>query len=154
MIVRQMQSSELDSTMVLFNYYKDEAIESLPKIAEEYDDNSMLETVRNYAIRPATCWFNSYEGSRPVGFIAGGLVPCPWNKKLVSAHISFVYMLPSHRSLESFKQLMQAFEEWAKANQCYQITGGDIGINIERSAKLYEHFGFKPMLHTFKEITE
>lgn len=154
MIVRQMQPYELDATMILFNYYRDEAIEAMPKIADEYDDSSMLETVRNYAIKNTAVWFNAYEGSRPVGFIAGALVPCPWNKKLVAAHISFVYMLPSHRSLENFKQLMQAFEEWAKLCECYQITGGDIGINIERSKKLYEHFGFKPMFHASKEITE
>ena len=154
MIVRKMMPHELDATVILFNYYRDEAIESIPRIADEYDENSMVETIRLYATNYEYIWLNAYEGQRPVGFIAGVLTPCPWNQKLVAAHISFVYMLESHRSLANFKQLMQSFEEWAKTCHCYQITGGDIGINIERSTKLYEHFGFTPMLHTYKEITE
>jgi len=152
MIVRRMQAHELDATMILFNYYRDEAIEALPRIADEYDENSMVMTVRSYASHAEYCWFNAYEGQRPVGFIAGVLTPCPWNKDLIIAHISFVYMLPSHRSLANFKQLMQEFEGWAKECKCYQITGGDIGIDLDRSQKLYEYFGFTPMLHTSKEI--
>ena len=138
--------------MILFNYYRDEAIESLPKIAEEYDENSMIMTVREYASHAEYVWLNAYEGQRPVGFIAGVLTPCPWNKLLVAAHISFVYLLPSHRSLPNFRLLMDGFEEWAKQVEAYQITGGDIGIDLDRSKKLYEYFGFTPMLHTYKEM--
>jgi GNAT superfamily N-acetyltransferase len=154
MIVRQAQSRELDSTVILFNYYRDEAIESIPRIADEYDEDSMIATIRTYISNHEYIWLNAMEGQRPVGFIGGVLTPCPWNDQLIAAHISFVYLLPSHRNLDNFKQLMTAFEEWARTCHCYQITGGDIGINIERSTKLYEHFGFTPMLHTYKEIVE
>ena len=154
MIVRQMQPYELDATMICFNYYRDEAIESIPKIADEYDENSMVETVRHYATHYESIWLNAYEGQRPVGFVGGYLSQCPWNKQLVTANVAFIYMLPSHRSLDNFKQLMQAFTEWAKTCECYEITAGDIGIDIERSQRLYEHLGFKSLLMMTKELND
>ena len=154
MIVRTMQPYELDATVILFNYYRDEAIESVPRIAEEYDENSMVDTIRNYAIRDQYIWLNMYEGQRPVGFIAGFIAQTPWNKDLLIANISFVYLLESHRTLENFKDLYSRFEEWARTFNAYQITGGDIGINIERSQRLYEHLGFKPVLLMVKETAE
>lgn len=154
MIVRTIQSYELDATMILFNYYRDEAVESLPRIAEEYDENSMIDTVRNYTIRNQYVWFNMYEGQRPVGFIAGFISATPWNKDLLVANISFVYLLTSHRSMDNFKSLYSKFEEWANSFEAYQITGGDIGINVDRSQRLYEHLGFKPVLLMVKETAE
>ena len=154
MIVRTMQPNELDATLILFNYYRDEAVQTMPKIALEYDEDSVVETIRNFSIRHNTCWFNLYEGQRPVGFIAGGLVPCPWNKTIASAHIAFLFVLPSHRSIDSVKQLMNEFEAWAKNCKCSQITGGDIGINLERSKKLYNHLGFQEGVWMAKEIAE
>lgn len=148
-----MLAHELDSTVILFNYYRDEAFDAVPKIAEEYDENSMVETIRNYAINYDCCWFNAYEGQRPVGFVAGYMTQCPWNKQIVTANIAFIYMLPTHRSMDNFRQLLTSFEEWAKLIEANEITAGDIGINFERSQKLYEHFGFKKSLLMTKDMT-
>jgi len=152
MIVRSMQANELDSTMLLFHYYRDEAILAMPKIQHEYDENSMINTVRTYASNYEYCWFNLYEGQRPVGFVAGYLSELPWNTSLVTANIAFIYVLPSHRNIDSFKQLLDRFTEWAKVCNCYEITAGDIGIDIDRSRRLYEHFGFEPVLLMTKEL--
>lgn len=149
-----MQGHELDATMILFNYYRDEAIESMPRIAEEYDENSMVMTVRTYASKVEYCWFNAYEGQRPVGFVGGFLSQCPWNEKILTANIAFIYMLPSHRSLDNFKQLLDAFDAWAKTMKAVEITAGDIGIDIERSRRLYEHVGFKEILLMTKELND
>lgn len=154
MVVRQMQPNELDATYLLFNYYADEAAEKVPGFAEAYDENSMVETIRLYATNYEYIWFNMYEGQRPVGFIGGFMSLCPWNKQLVLANIGFVYLLPSHRNMDNFKQLLKKFEEWAKTINAYQITAGDIGIDIERSRTLYEYFGFKPVLLMVKEAAE
>jgi GNAT superfamily N-acetyltransferase len=152
MIVRTIQPHEFDPTIILFNYYRDEAIEAIPQIADEYDENSMMTTIKQYVVDHHYCWFNAFEGQRPVGFISGYMSQVPWNNQLVVANISFVFLLESHRTLDNFKMLMQKFEEWARTIKAYQITGGDIGINIERSSKLYEHFGFRPFLTTIKEL--
>lgn len=152
MIVRKMQHHEFDSTMICFNYYRDQAIEAIPRIAEEYDENSMIETVRLYATNYEYIWLNAYEGQRVVGFISGYLSSNPWNKQLVTANIAFVFLLESHRTLENFRQLMTTFEAWARTCNCTEITAGDIGIDIERRQKLYEHFGFKPILMMIKDV--
>jgi len=152
MIVRPMQTQELDATVNVFGYYRDEAIGSMPEIEQEYDENSVIKTIKQYASQWNRCWFNAYEGQRPVGFIAGVLSNCPWNEKKIIANIAFVYLIDSHKNLDNFRELMKEFEQWARSVDAEQITGGDIGINIEKTKKLYEHFGFRPVLLTVKEL--
>ena len=153
MIVRQMQPQEFDSTIICFQYYRDEAIESLPRIAEEYDENSVLKTIKTFASKWDHCWFNAYEGSRVVGFIAGYASECPWNSEIIDANIAFIFMLESHKNMDNFRQLLAKFEEWARTIKAQNITAGDIGINPERTQKLYEHFDFKPGVWMNKELT-
>lgn len=152
MIVRPMQPLEFDSTIICFQYYRDEAIESLPRIAEEYDENSVLKTIKTFATKWDHCWFNAYEGQRVVGFIAGYASECPWNTEIIDANIAFIFMLDSHKNMDNFRQLLVKFEEWAKTIKARNITAGDIGINPERTQKLYEHFGFKPGVWMGKEL--
>jgi hypothetical protein len=146
MIVRKMRPEEFDATIILFNYYFDEAAEKIPRMNEEFDENSILETIRRFATNYEYCWFNMYDGQRPVGFIAGYITTCPWNKSLIYANIGFVYLLKTHRTMDNFRALMDEFMTWSRLVEAYEITAGDIGIDIERSQKLYEHFGFEPML--------
>jgi GNAT superfamily N-acetyltransferase len=152
MIVRKMNTHEFDDTVILFGYYRDEAIEKMPKIEQQYDENSVIRTIRRYASDWQHCWFNAYQGSRPVGFIAGYISTCPWNDELITANIAFIYMHPSHRSLDNFRALLDEFEAWARLVQAQDITAGDIGIDPERTRTLYEHFGFKPGVWMGKEL--
>jgi hypothetical protein len=149
-----MLAPELEATLICFKYYVEEAIEAIPRIADEYDEDSIVETVRNHAIDYEYCWFNAYEGQRVVGFIAGFMTQLPWNKTLIMANCDFIYLLPTHRNLENFKSLMAEFEAWGKTINAYQMQIGDIGIDIERRQKLFEAFGFKPQLLMSKEITQ
>lgn len=139
----------MDVTINLCGYYADEA--DIP--SDEYDSDSVLETVRTYTIHPEYIWMNAFDGQRPVGLIAGCITKKPWNSSLI-AHIDLVFLLESHRTLANFKQLVDKFEEWAKMMQCTSITAGDIGINIDRTKKLYEHFGFSEALWMNKEISQ
>jgi GNAT superfamily N-acetyltransferase len=152
MIVRQAQAHELDATVNLFNYYRDDAAEKMPVILDEYDENSVINTIRNYFISYEHVWFNAYEGQRPVGFIAGSMGTVPWNDQLLVANLSFIYLLPSHRNMENFRDLYNQFEEWAKNIKAYKISAGDIGIDIDRSQKIYEYLGFEPILLMTKEL--
>lgn len=152
MIVRKMHPQEFDVTVNLFGYYRDEAIESIPQIADEYDENSVIETIKEFSIQWNHCWFNAYDAQRPVGFIAGFITSKPWNKEIISGDIYFLYLLKSHRNLDNLKKLMNEFEDWARLCGATQITGGDIGIDIPRSKTIYEHFGFREMLLMSKEL--
>jgi len=152
LIVRKMQPSEFDSTIIVVNYYVQEAQEAMPEMAEEFDENSILQTVRHFATHMDHCWFNAYDQQRPVGFIAGYATETPWNHNIIDAHIAFVYLLDSHRNMENFRQLMDQFTQWARMIKAKNITGGDIGINPKKMQSLYEYFDFKPMLMMTKEL--
>jgi GNAT superfamily N-acetyltransferase len=152
MIIRKMLPDEIDSTVLLTQRYFDEAAENIPNMADQYDENSVLETIKQYSSHYEYFWYNAYEGLRPVGFIAGFATPILWNSKLLDAHIALIYLLDSHRSMANFKQLMDKFEEWAKTIGAGNITAGDIGINPERTEKLYEHFGYKRGVWMGKEL--
>jgi plasmid maintenance system antidote protein VapI len=55
--------------------------------------------------------------------------------------------------MDNFRDLLQQFEAWARSIKAQNITAGDIGINPERTQRLYEHFGFKPGVWMNKELT-
>jgi GNAT superfamily N-acetyltransferase len=149
-----MQPTEMDITVNLFGYYRDMAVDKLPYIDDEYDTDAVVETIRNYSVLNEYCWFNAYEGQRPVGLIAGCITQPPWTNKRFIAHIDMVFLLESHRSLDNFRQLIKEFEAWARLHNCTQITAGDIGIDPDRLKVLYEHFGFKSALMMVKEIEQ
>ena len=153
MIVRQMQPREFDMTVNLFGYYRDEAIQTMPKIADEYDENSVIDTIKTFASKWDHIWLNAYDNTRPVGFIAGYASACPWNSNILDANIAFIYLLDSHKNMDNFRELLSQFEAWARTIKAQNITAGDIGINPERTQKLYEHFGFKPGVWMGKELT-
>ena len=154
MIVREMYVNEFDSTVICFNYYRDRAIESIPQIEEEYDENSVIKTIKARASRAEHCWFNAYDGQRIVGFVAGTLIPQPWNHQILSANIDFIFLIDTHRNMDNFRLLMKKFEEWARHRGATSITGGDIGIDIDRTRTLFEHLGFTPMLLMNKELID
>ena len=132
MIVRKMLANELDTTFMLFNnYYKDEIVEINPNLFQDYDENSMVETIRNHSISYEMFWANAYEGQRPVGFIGGFLSACPWNKQLVFANISYIYLLKSHRNKENLKMLMDEFNAWAKLINAVRAISTDNEIFAE-----------------------
>jgi hypothetical protein len=152
MIVRKLQPHEMDGQVTLFQYYFDEAVEVIPSMAEEYDENSVLETIREFAILHTHCWFVALEGQRPVGFVAGFVSECPWNKEILYTNIAFIYLLETHRNMDNFRQLMAEFTSWSKNVKAKKITAGDIGINTDKMRKLYEHFDFKEILLMVKDL--
>lgn len=152
MIVRQMQSSEIDVTVNLFGYYRDEAIKTMPSIEQEYDENSVIETIRLYSSHYEYCWFNAYEGQRPVGLVAGCITQTPWNKSLLNAHIDMIFLLETHRNWDNLRQLYGEFEAWARMAGAGKITAGDIGINPDRTRKIYSQLGFEEKIWMIKEL--
>lgn len=154
MIVRKMQPAEIDITVNLFGYYRDEAVKTLPHIEQEYDENSVIETIRLYNSHYEYCWFNAYEGQRPVGLIAGCITATPWNKNLLNAHIDMIFLIESHRNMDNFRSLYSEFEAWARSYDARKITAGDIGINPDRTRKIYSSLGFNESVWMIKEIVD
>lgn len=151
MIARSMQAQEFDITINLLEYYRDELEKTDPRTAEQWDVNSVIATVRKYAAHTNTCWFNLYEGQRPVGCISGCFVACPWNKELVNANIDLVFVIKSHRSYDAVNTLVAKFEEWAKQVDINKITITDTGFEGELT-DYYTHLGYSQDKWMTKEI--
>lgn len=143
-----MLPSEIDVTVNLCAYYGEEA--NLPD--GEYDEDAVLETIKLYSSHYEYFWFNAYDGGRPVGIIAGCATKAPWSKTKLHTHIELIYLLESHRTMDNFRMLLSKAEEWARTIGATEITAGDIGINPERTQKLYSHFDFKPGVWMGKEL--
>lgn len=150
MIVRKPIPAEFDNTVMLFQRYHEEAEMAVPTIAA-YDENSVIETIRQFCTHYEYCWFNAYDNTRPVGFVAGYVTQCPWNRDHFETHIAFIFLIESHRTMDNFRSLITKFEEWNKTIGGQVITAGDIGINPERTQRLFEHFDFKPGVWMGKE---
>lgn len=152
MIVRQMRPEEIDVTVNLFRYYANEAAESQPRFGEEFDANSVVKSIRSRTIHPSTVWLNMMDGGRPVGFITGTISQCPWNHEITYANAEMFFILQSHRNMETFRQLIDAFELWAKEFNVQHISASDMGVNPERTKKVFGHLGFKDAVFLYKEI--
>ena len=152
MIVRQIKPEEIDVTVTLTRYYAQECAESMPRIAEEYDVNSAIQTIRTRTIQPQSTWLNMYDNGRPVGFVSGIITTAPWNNEVVFSVIDLFYIHKSHRNMENFRQLIAGFEEWAAQFNSQTVFVSDMGVNTDRTFKVFEFIGYKPATSLIKEL--
>lgn len=152
MIVRHMRPDEIDLNINLARQYAEEAAETVPEIGEQYDRNSVVSTVRLRTINPHYCWLSLLDNTRPVGFVSGTITQAPWNDEVIWGHIELIYVLESHRNIDAFRKLTDAFEDWAIELGAQKITAGDIGMNPERSKALYKSIGFTEGCFLTREI--
>ena len=148
MIVRKMMPQEIDITINLCRYYADEA----NILEEEYVEDHVLETIRQYSTHYEYCWLNAYDGQRPVGLIAGYICKAPWGPTY-HAHCELIFLLESHRTMDNFKTLLKGFEEWARICGAVEMTAGDIGINTERNRRIFGALGFTEGCWLSKELS-
>lgn len=153
MIVKRLEPVDLDATVDLFEQYFEEAVVSIPSMKTEWDEESLINSIRNYGIQWAQCWFNAFEHTHnPVGFVAGSITAAPWNAQVLTANIELIYIHPDSRSMENFQTLVDYFTRWAVQAGCVRITAGDIGIDPARTNKIYQHLGFEPACLLVKDI--
>jgi len=140
MIIRSMEPREIDLIINLFNYYKDEA-----GIDEDrYDQDKVLNTLREYNIRPNLFFRVAYNGQRPVGCIGGFLSEDPIESE-ITATIQFNYLLPEFATVDNYAELIAEFQNWAKTLGVKQMRALDIGHNITRLNDVYDELGFNPV---------
>ena len=153
MIIQRLKPIDFDATIDLFDQYYAEAVESIPSMEDDYDSESIINFVRTYASHWHHAWFVAFETStRPIGFVAGTIVNEPWNETIVNANIDMIYLDPEHRSMDNFRRLVDHFTSWASSVGARRITAGDIGINPERTEKIYKHLGFEPACFLVKAV--
>jgi hypothetical protein len=151
MQIRKIHPGDIDSLLNIIHQYADEAAESMPEIAGDIDDAVIVENIRTWSIQSAYNLLVAFEGERPVGFIAGVITQMPWGN-VTQANIIFIFMTETHRTMDNFKALLDNFESWARQCKAKRICSGDIGIDIERSRKLYNYLSFSEGLYVTKDI--
>jgi hypothetical protein len=151
MQIRKIHPGEIDDLLNIIHQYAAEAAESMPEIADEIDDSVIVENIRTWSIQNAYNLLVAFEGQRPVGFIAGVITEMPWGKAK-QANIIFIFMTETHRNMDNFKALLDSFETWARQCKAKRICAGDIGVNVDRSRKLYNYLQFNEGLYVTKDI--
>ena len=140
MIIRSMRPEEIDSVLTVFEYYREAAgIDD-----DEYDQDRVLGTVKEYCIRPNLFFRIALENNRPVGIIGGFLSPDPVEREL-TATIQFLFLVQGYDNLNNYQQLVDEFQQWAKQCQAKAVRAIDIGTNITRLNSIYSELGYRPI---------
>lgn len=140
MIIRPMETNEIDLVINLFNYYRDEA--GIPD--DRYDENKTVKTIREYCIRPNLFFHVAFNGLRPVGIIGGFLSEDPVDTE-ITATIQFNYLIPEYATVENYGQMISIFQKWASQFNVEQIRAIDIGNNPNRLQEVYSELEFYPV---------
>lgn len=149
MIIRPMQPDEIDSVVVLFNYYREAA-----RIDEDqYNEARVVQTIKTYTVNWNLFFNVAYDGQRPVG-VVGGFVSEDPIEGTRGANIQFCYLVDGHASRENYQQLINKFEEWAREVKATSIKCLDIGYKPDRLKYIYETLGYSslPLVIMGKEI--
>lgn len=140
MIVRSMRPEELDSVLTVFEYYRDSAgIDD-----DDYDQDRVLGTVKEYCIRPNLFFKIALDNNRPVGIVGGFLSPDPVEREL-TATIQFLFLIQGYDNLDNYDQLLTEFSAWAKQCGARAVRAIDIGKNITRLNSIYSELGYRPI---------
>ena len=140
MIIRKPYPNELESTLIVLEYQRDEQ-------GIDLDSDHLAQTVKQHMTRATHLWINAYQGTRPVGCIGGCLAEDNWTGDRF-AMINFFYVLESHRDQGIYAKLLEEFTAWAKNNQATTVVGGDINVDYTH---VFEGLGFKKQSIFVKE---
>lgn len=149
MIIRPMEPHEIDSVMILFDYYR-----QATDISDDvYDENRLLNTVKEYTIRPNLFFRVCYLGQRPVGIIGGFLSEDPLESE-ITATIQFNFLLDDYADVYNYETMIDQFTAWAQSLGVKKIRAIDIGYRLDRLNDVYDQLGFDPIRITImnKEI--
>lgn len=152
MEIRKIHPGEVDDLISIIHQYAEEAAEQMPEIAGEISDNIIVENIRAWSIQHTHNLLVAFDNTRPVGFVAGFITQMPWGSTF-QASIQFLYLTESHRNMDNFRSLLEAFEDWARSRKATKVFAGDIGIDVERSRKVYGYVGYTEGLFVTKGLT-
>ena len=140
MIIRQMEPSELDLVVNVFEYYRDETNIT----DEQWDLERVVKTIKHYAITWGLFFRVAFEGQRPIGVIGGFVTEDPITGERASA-IQFCYLKPDYADVGNYRQLINEFIDWSKTVNATSLKCLDIGNNPNRLADVYESIGIVPL---------
>lgn len=87
------------------------------------------------------------------GFLVGSMEPTIWFAERVAVQ-GLLWVAATRRGTPRAWRLIQAFEDWARAQGAARILNGvSSGLDEERTGRFYEKMGYLPMgMGYFKEL--
>lgn len=97
------------------------------------------------------CLFVAEENDKIIGVFAGFANEHFFGNDLVSGDL-ILYVDPQHRGGTAAPRLIQAYEKWARSVGVKEIhIGVATGVNVERTARLFEKLGFGDRAYVFRK---
>lgn len=111
------------------------AEENRPEMAFDADlvRNHAVTCLRDMERTNVNCFLLLDDNKDAQGFLVGHCSPFYYCQG-IEARQELVYIRPAHRTLNNFKKLLKAFEEWAQLNGAIEIVTG-VSVYDERRAK-------------------
>lgn len=127
MLVRPLRPQDMDNTMILMDYYREE----MNLEDGEWDENSVIQSIRLYSSNAETCFLVAVEGQRVVG-CCSGIARKEFYNNTIETVIQMLYLLPSHRNTENYNQIFGEFKNWAHSFGSKRTLLVDVGNNATR----------------------
>lgn len=118
----------------------------------DFDVNKALSIWDRKVAQPDRwCLFVAEENDKIIGVFAGFANEHFFGNDLVSGDL-ILYVDPEHRGGTAAPRLIQAYEKWARSIGVKEIhIGVSTGVNVERTARLFEKLGFGNRAYLFRK---
>lgn len=137
MIIRHLRPTDINNTVILMNYYRDDA-----GIADEdWDVSSIVQNLKQYAIGGDHACLLAMEGDRVVGGIFGSVRKEFYNSKC-AAIIHFIFLIPTHRTAANYQNLYDEFTNWSNRFGVEKVLLTDLMDNNTKLIETAEVLGF------------
>jgi hypothetical protein len=137
-----MLPEELDSVGLVMQYYRDE----VGITDDDYNEDKAIQSIKSYSIGWNLFLNVAYDGTRPVGLVAGFVADSPVTNE-VATGIQFLYLLQSHASRTNYMQLLGAFEDWSIQVKAVNIKFLGIGKATPLVVEILDDLGYSQLPH-------
>ncbi len=108
-----------------------------------YDEAKVLAQFRASLTSPDYCAFVALRGEEPIGLFLGMALSIYFSSTRVARDMAF-YVRKDARGGRAALLLIRAFEAWAKGTGAQvMFLAQATGVAMQRTAKFYEHLGYR-----------
>lgn len=105
-----------------------------------FNESDCIEFAHNCMLSPKSVLLVAYDVDIPIGFVAGGLANCFFNKKVVQATEFGWYVKPAFRNTGVGHDLHNRYIEWATDNSASVVSMMHMGD--KKVGAMYEKMGY------------
>lgn len=119
-----------------------------------YDKEKLQELGEMIVARPEVFFASVAEDENKVilGMFVGVITEYYFSKDTMATDLLF-YVDENKRGALACLKMFKEFELWAKRNNAKEVRPAtSTGIQVQRTAKLYEHLGYEQTGHTFRKV--